>query len=184
MAGSVRNVGDESRAQALRQLAKDLGIEVRPSLPARAVPNARTQANVEFAINVPYPELITLFGRASIGLHTMIDEHFGITVVEFMVRLASCLPPQQATDSSTGGRTHPTCPYLRRPVIGHCRAVPRTPNWVPRYDSKEFRRAAGSHHGAFRGIRSRDQGTSEEECGGEVFDGEVRGGMDGGMERA
>ena len=42
------------------------------------------QDNVEFEINVPYPRLIALFGQASIGLHTMIDEHFGITVVEFM----------------------------------------------------------------------------------------------------
>lgn len=29
---------------------------------------------------------MALFGKASIGLHTMVDEHFGITVVEFMVR--------------------------------------------------------------------------------------------------
>lgn len=31
MAGSVRNTGDEARAESLKQLAKDLGIEVRPS---------------------------------------------------------------------------------------------------------------------------------------------------------
>lgn len=47
------------------------------------------QDNVEFVINVPYPELIKLFGTASIGLHTMVDEHFGITAVEFMVSFQS-----------------------------------------------------------------------------------------------
>lgn len=30
-----------------------------------------------------------MFGEAWIGLHTMVDEHFGITVVEFMVRSLS-----------------------------------------------------------------------------------------------
>ncbi|KAM0748153.1 UDP-Glycosyltransferase/glycogen phosphorylase [Meredithblackwellia eburnea MCA 4105] len=68
MSGSVRNEGDEKRVVLLRDLAKELDIE----------------DNVEFVINVPFPTLVGLLGRASIGLHTMIDEHFGITVVEFL----------------------------------------------------------------------------------------------------
>ena len=45
------------------------------------------QDNVEFILNADYDRLKKDFlGRASIGLHTMMDEHFGITVVEFMVR--------------------------------------------------------------------------------------------------
>ncbi|KAK4046703.1 asparagine-linked glycosylation protein [Microbotryomycetes sp. JL201] len=67
LAGSVRNEEDEARVTKLRALAKDLSIE----------------ENVSFAVNVEYAELVKLFGRASIGLHTMVDEHFGITVVEF-----------------------------------------------------------------------------------------------------
>lgn len=92
LAGSVRNEGDEGRVVKLRKLAKELNIEASSLFgPSRSLLIALCrQDNVEFAINVPYPELISLFGKASIGMHTMIDEHFGITVVEFMVS-QSCL---------------------------------------------------------------------------------------------
>jgi len=35
-------------------------------------------------VNVPYPRIVELLGEASIGINTMVDEHFGINVVEFM----------------------------------------------------------------------------------------------------
>lgn len=35
-------------------------------------------------VNVPYSELRFLLGGAVGGLHTMVDEHFGISVVEYM----------------------------------------------------------------------------------------------------
>lgn len=38
-------------------------------------------------INAPFPEIRKLLGKASVGLSTMVDEHFGINVVEFMVSL-------------------------------------------------------------------------------------------------
>lgn len=41
---------------------------------------------MEFVINAPFPELRDLLAKASVGLSTMVDEHFGINVVEFMVR--------------------------------------------------------------------------------------------------
>ena len=40
--------------------------------------------DVEFCINVPFPELKRWLSRAMIGVHTMWNEHFGIGVVEFM----------------------------------------------------------------------------------------------------
>ncbi len=43
---------------------------------------------MEFLVNAPYPEVVRRLGEASVGLNTMQDEHFGINVVEFMVRLA------------------------------------------------------------------------------------------------
>jgi hypothetical protein len=43
------------------------------------------QDHVEFVVNAPYPQILELLGRASVGLNTMVDEHFGINVVEFMV---------------------------------------------------------------------------------------------------
>ena len=36
-------------------------------------------------INASFPEIVRRLGGASIGLNTMKDEHFGISVVEFMV---------------------------------------------------------------------------------------------------
>lgn len=68
MAGSVRNAADEARVEGLRELARTLGVEDK----------------VTFAVNVPYSSLLELYGSSSIGLHTMEDEHFGITVVELM----------------------------------------------------------------------------------------------------
>lgn len=41
---------------------------------------------MEFVVNAPYPTVVKRLGEASIGLNTMQDEHFGINVVEFMVR--------------------------------------------------------------------------------------------------
>lgn len=36
-------------------------------------------------VNAPYPTMLNWLSKASIGLSTMVDEHFGINVVEFMV---------------------------------------------------------------------------------------------------
>ena len=33
---------------------------------------------------MPFSELRSLLGNAVAGLHTMVDEHFGIVVVEYM----------------------------------------------------------------------------------------------------
>ncbi|KAL2653263.1 hypothetical protein R1flu_021391 [Riccia fluitans] len=66
--GSCRNEEDEKRVQTLRDECKRLEI----------------QTHVEFCVNVTYSELVELLGGAVAGLHTMIDEHFGISVVEYM----------------------------------------------------------------------------------------------------
>ena len=39
---------------------------------------------MEFAVNVSFDELRSLLSEAVGGLHTMLDEHFGISVVEYM----------------------------------------------------------------------------------------------------
>jgi alpha-1,2-mannosyltransferase len=36
-------------------------------------------------VNAAYPVVLDWLSRASIGLSTMVDEHFGINIVEFMV---------------------------------------------------------------------------------------------------
>lgn len=42
------------------------------------------EGSVDFLVNLPFPELQALLGEAVVGLHTMRDEHFGISIVEFM----------------------------------------------------------------------------------------------------
>ncbi|KAH1030504.1 hypothetical protein J1N35_042678 [Gossypium stocksii] len=66
--GSCRNKADEERLQNLEDKAVQLNI----------------QADVEFHKNVMYRDLVSLLGSAVAGIHSMIDEHFGISVVEYM----------------------------------------------------------------------------------------------------
>lgn len=68
--GSCRNDDDRRVLARTRALAVELGVEER----------------VEFVVNCSYDELKGWLGRASVGLHTMWNEHFGIGVVEMMVR--------------------------------------------------------------------------------------------------
>ncbi|BGP01817.1 Mannosyltransferase [Rhodotorula toruloides ATCC 204091] len=78
-AGSVRNEADAKRVEALRALASELGV----------------QEKIEFVVNAEYGQICEWMGRASVGLHTMVDEHFGITVVEFQA--AGLIPLAHAT---------------------------------------------------------------------------------------
>ncbi|OWM69940.1 GDP-Man:Man(3)GlcNAc(2)-PP-Dol alpha-1,2-mannosyltransferase [Punica granatum] len=66
--GSCRNKSDEDRLKNLKDRAFELGVE----------------RDVEFYKNIKYRDLVELLGRATAGLHSMIDEHFGISVVEYM----------------------------------------------------------------------------------------------------
>lgn len=66
--GSCRNEDDKQRADNLKQLAKDLNI----------------QDHVELKLNFKFEYLLQYLSESAVGLHTMIDEHFGIGVVECM----------------------------------------------------------------------------------------------------
>ena len=84
----MRNAEDEARVLELKELVKKLGIEVGPLIPSSKVTlfdcNLH-QDNIEFVLNASYDELLSWLGRASVGVSSMVDEHFGINVVEFMV---------------------------------------------------------------------------------------------------
>ncbi|CAL9190313.1 unnamed protein product [Musa hybrid cultivar] len=66
--GSCRNKQDEERLQKLKHRSKELSID----------------DYVEFHRDVMYRDLVQLLGGAVAGLHSMIDEHFGISIVEYM----------------------------------------------------------------------------------------------------
>jgi alpha-1,2-mannosyltransferase len=65
IAGAVRHADDQRILDALKRQAASLD-------------------GVEFLVSAPRPEIMALLQTASVGLHTMRLEHFGIAVVEFM----------------------------------------------------------------------------------------------------
>jgi alpha-1,2-mannosyltransferase len=60
--GSVRHDEDKQRVEQLRILVENLNMDVE----------------VEFKLNINFSELRTYLNAATIGLHTMWNEHFGI----------------------------------------------------------------------------------------------------------
>ncbi|GJE92608.1 glycosyltransferase family 4 protein [Phanerochaete sordida] len=96
--GGSRNAEDAARVDRLRGLAKELGIE----------------AYVEFIVNAPYPEMLQYLSRSSIGLSTMVDEHFGINIVEYMA--AGVIP---VTHASGGPLNDIVVPFNGKPTGFH-----------------------------------------------------------------
>ncbi|KAG0259428.1 asparagine-linked glycosylation protein [Mortierella polycephala] len=70
MVGSARNESDQARIQQLKDKAKNLGIS----------------ANLQ-----------SWLARSKIGIHAMLDEHFGIGVVEYMSRVESVVHTRLTT---------------------------------------------------------------------------------------
>ncbi|PVF99536.1 hypothetical protein CPB86DRAFT_783661 [Serendipita vermifera] len=66
--GSARHQDDLARVEELKELAAKLGV----------------QSHVHFRLNATYEELLHWLSVSSIGISTMVEEHFGIGVVEFM----------------------------------------------------------------------------------------------------
>ena len=77
--GGCRGAADVNRLASLRSLAKALNVE----------------DSVEFHVDVPFDKLRELLAGATAGLHTMVDEHFGICVVEYMA--AGAIPVAHAS---------------------------------------------------------------------------------------
>ena len=67
--GGSRNEEDQARIKNLQRKAVEFKLEDR----------------LEFKVNISRDELIKYLSKATIGVHTMFNEHFGIGVVEFMV---------------------------------------------------------------------------------------------------
>ncbi|XP_046475881.1 GDP-Man:Man(3)GlcNAc(2)-PP-Dol alpha-1,2-mannosyltransferase [Neodiprion pinetum] len=93
--GSCRNTDDEARVKDMQDLAKHLALD----------------ENVEFKLNVPYPELVRELQEGTIGIHAMWNEHFGIGIVEcmaaglIMVAHASGGPKADIIETQRGSQT-------------------------------------------------------------------------------
>jgi len=93
--GGARNSDDAARVESLRTLAKELHIE----------------DCVEIIVNAPFSTILHWLSRSSIGLSTMVDEHFGIYVVEYMA--AGVIP---VTHASGGPLEDIVVPYNGEPT--------------------------------------------------------------------
>ncbi|KAG0347612.1 asparagine-linked glycosylation protein [Podila humilis] len=103
MLGSARNPSDEARIQQLRDMSLKLGIS----------------NNVKFVINAPFSDLQAWLARAKIGIHAMLDEHFGIGVVEYMA--AGLIP---VAHDSAGPKMDIVTPYNNAPT-GYLATTPQ-----------------------------------------------------------
>lgn len=68
LAGGARDKSDKARVDQLKKLASNLSIA----------------DHVDFEVDISFERIQKLLRESWIGLHTMVDEHFGISVVEFM----------------------------------------------------------------------------------------------------
>lgn len=68
LVGSTRGPDDELIVTELKDLAKQLKIE----------------DSIDFKLNVSRDEINQIFRQAKVGIHTMKQEHFGISIVEMM----------------------------------------------------------------------------------------------------
>lgn len=100
--GGCRDEGDAKRVEELRSLARELQLLPRDAVEAAAGDGGngdgaapRVLPSVEFMINAPFTELERALGCATAALHTMWNEHFGISVVEAMA--AGALPIAHAS---------------------------------------------------------------------------------------
>lgn len=66
--GATRGPDDEAIVTQLKDLADKLQIT----------------NSVEFSINKPRSDILSLFKRAKVAIHSMREEHFGISIVEMM----------------------------------------------------------------------------------------------------
>ncbi|KAF9208254.1 asparagine-linked glycosylation protein [Haplosporangium sp. Z 27] len=103
MVGSARNESDEARIKQLKEKALELGIS----------------DNVEFVVNAPFSELKAWLARSKIGIHAMLDEHFGIGVVEYMA--AGLIP---VAHNSAGPKMDIVRPYNNLPT-GYLATTPK-----------------------------------------------------------
>lgn len=77
VAGGCRDANDRRRVEELRMLSSQLGLLEQSG-------DNKVDWDVRFSTNLHVDEMHALLGQADVGLHTMREEHFGISVVEFM----------------------------------------------------------------------------------------------------
>jgi alpha-1,2-mannosyltransferase len=123
--GGCRGAADVNRLASLRSLAKALNVE----------------DSVEFHVDVPFDKLRELLAGATAGLHTMVDEHFGICVVEYMA--AGAIPVAHASAGPAMDIVVPA--FANEETFLNDHAL---------NEAKRSRRFPGVHGGGVRGVHA------------------------------
>jgi len=85
LVGGVRDAADAGRVEELRALARELGLLTKKKEDEKPDEDEKEKEDfVVFVANAPRETLRLLLSSALGGLHAMVDEHFGICVVEYM----------------------------------------------------------------------------------------------------
>ncbi len=89
MLGSTRNADDEALVTRLRdQIHKiDEDAEADGGNPKLK----KFSGRIKVQTNLPWDDIVGLLGRAKVALHTMRDEHFGISFLEFLASRLICV---------------------------------------------------------------------------------------------
>ena len=92
--GSIRGAEDQKLLDDLKELAGD-------------------NKQIEFRVNLKHADIVDLFSRAKVGIHTMREEHFGISIVEMMASgLVTIAHKSGGPKSDIIGRTDDLVGYL------------------------------------------------------------------------
>ncbi|GAA5886702.1 hypothetical protein JCM6882_005863 [Rhodosporidiobolus microsporus] len=187
-AGSVRGREDERRVERLRVLAGEMGLVVGGA-------GEEGEADVTFEVNSPWERLVELMGSASVGLHTMVDEHFGIGVVEFqaagLIPLAHAsagplldivvpYPPSSSTSSASSSSSSPSLPpgptgFLAPPPSPSLSASPVPTLPLHQAFAEQLHRILSLPASEQDAIRARARRNAQERFGVEVFEAGWRG---------
>jgi len=85
---------------------------------------------VDFVVDAPFSELKSWLSRASVGLHTMWNEHFGICVVEYMVRSVTIGKGMYWLRVVSGDDSHKECNNHHMLLdVGGVGLLPRLQGW-------------------------------------------------------
>lgn len=98
--GGCRGKEDWDLVQDLKDLTKYLSVE----------------DNVQFLVNLPFPDLLQEFSKATVGMHTMHQEHFGIGEGRLLASVTTMLSRSGRNDGCRPA--HHRSP-LRRTTYGH-----------------------------------------------------------------
>ncbi|CAD7938296.1 unnamed protein product [Amoebophrya sp. A25] len=93
MLGSTRGPADEALVKRLEEQILRIDAEVQADNRGggQATTNIKLSSRIRICRNLPFDEVVARLRTSKVALHTMRDEHFGITLVEFVAARLLCV---------------------------------------------------------------------------------------------